>query len=68
MASDAEDRAMRWAIALASRSLGATSPNPIVGCVLVIVGPRISRRVAARRVVHTGDMFATHSCTSPRCS
>ncbi|GAA1753241.1 bifunctional diaminohydroxyphosphoribosylaminopyrimidine deaminase/5-amino-6-(5-phosphoribosylamino)uracil reductase RibD [Luedemannella helvata] len=35
MASDAEDRAMRWAIALASRSIGATSPNPIVGCVIL---------------------------------
>ena len=30
-----EDEAMRRAIALASRGLGTTSPNPVVGCVLL---------------------------------
>lgn len=35
MASPAEDEAMRRAIALAARGLGTTSPNPVVGCVLL---------------------------------
>ncbi|MFY1632486.1 bifunctional diaminohydroxyphosphoribosylaminopyrimidine deaminase/5-amino-6-(5-phosphoribosylamino)uracil reductase RibD [Solwaraspora sp. WMMB335] len=35
MASPSEDEAMRRAIGLALRGLGATSPNPIVGCVLL---------------------------------
>src|SRR5918994_2397400 len=30
-----EDEAMRRAIALAARGLGTTSPNPVVGCVLL---------------------------------
>src|SRR5689334_10442383 len=30
-----EDEAMRRAIVLAARGLGATSPNPVVGCVLL---------------------------------
>src|SRR5690606_5508279 len=33
--AEREDRAMRHAIALAARGLGSTSPNPIVGCVLL---------------------------------
>ncbi len=37
MATDAEARAMRRAIALARNGLGTTSPNPVVGC--VIIGP-----------------------------
>ncbi|MFF5449301.1 bifunctional diaminohydroxyphosphoribosylaminopyrimidine deaminase/5-amino-6-(5-phosphoribosylamino)uracil reductase RibD [Streptomyces sp. NPDC012888] len=36
-APQADVRAMRRAIALAARGLGATSPNPVVGC--VITGP-----------------------------
>ncbi|WP_306214703.1 bifunctional diaminohydroxyphosphoribosylaminopyrimidine deaminase/5-amino-6-(5-phosphoribosylamino)uracil reductase RibD [Actinoplanes sp. RD1] len=32
-----EDEAMRRAIALAARGLGTTSPNPVVGCVLLDV-------------------------------
>lgn len=35
MATPAEAQAMRRAIALASRSLGDTSPNPVVGCVIL---------------------------------
>ena len=31
----AEDRAMRRAVALAARGLGHTSPNPVVGCVIL---------------------------------
>src|SRR5690242_4006697 len=30
-----EDEAMRRAIALAARGLGTTSPNPVVGCLLL---------------------------------
>src|SRR5918994_6092079 len=30
-----EDEAMRRAIALAGRGLGTTSPNPVVGCLLL---------------------------------
>ncbi|MFF7730086.1 bifunctional diaminohydroxyphosphoribosylaminopyrimidine deaminase/5-amino-6-(5-phosphoribosylamino)uracil reductase RibD [Streptomyces sp. NPDC008001] len=35
MATATEADAMRRAIALAARALGATSPNPVVGCVLL---------------------------------
>lgn len=35
MASVSVDEAMRRAIALAARGLGTTSPNPVVGCVLL---------------------------------
>lgn len=35
MATPAEAQAMRRAIALASRALGDTSPNPVVGCVIL---------------------------------
>lgn len=35
MASPAEDSAMLRAIALAARRLGSTSPNPVVGCVIL---------------------------------
>ena len=35
MASLSTDEAMRRAIALAARGLGTTSPNPVVGCVLL---------------------------------
>jgi diaminohydroxyphosphoribosylaminopyrimidine deaminase/5-amino-6-(5-phosphoribosylamino)uracil reductase len=35
MASVSTDQAMRRAIALAARGLGTTSPNPLVGCVLL---------------------------------
>ncbi|MDI3406589.1 bifunctional diaminohydroxyphosphoribosylaminopyrimidine deaminase/5-amino-6-(5-phosphoribosylamino)uracil reductase RibD [Streptomyces cavernicola] len=35
MATAAETAAMRQAIALAARALGATSPNPVVGCVVL---------------------------------
>ncbi|MGK5730721.1 bifunctional diaminohydroxyphosphoribosylaminopyrimidine deaminase/5-amino-6-(5-phosphoribosylamino)uracil reductase RibD [Streptomyces sp. URMC 124] len=38
MATATEADAMRRALALAARALGATSPNPVVGC--VILGPR----------------------------
>lgn len=34
-ASSAEETAMRDAIALAARALGETSPNPVVGCVVL---------------------------------
>jgi len=34
VATQAEHEAMRWAIALAARGLGRTSPNPVVGCVV----------------------------------
>ncbi|MCW2946000.1 MAG: riboflavin biosynthesis protein RibD [Actinoallomurus sp.] len=34
-ASSAEDTAMRRAIALAARAVGDTSPNPVVGCVVL---------------------------------
>lgn len=35
MATPTEDEAMRRAIELAARGLGTTSPNPVVGCVLL---------------------------------
>ena len=35
MASPAEDAAMVRAIALAAHGLGTTSPNPVVGCVIL---------------------------------
>lgn len=35
MASEAETAAMRRAVTLAARGLGATSPNPVVGCVVL---------------------------------
>lgn len=35
MASETETTAMRRAIALAARGLGTTSPNPVVGCVVL---------------------------------
>ncbi|MFE5242669.1 MULTISPECIES: bifunctional diaminohydroxyphosphoribosylaminopyrimidine deaminase/5-amino-6-(5-phosphoribosylamino)uracil reductase RibD [unclassified Streptomyces] len=35
MATAAESTAMRRAITLAARGLGATSPNPVVGCVIL---------------------------------
>ncbi len=38
-----EDEAMRRAIALAARGLGTTSPNPVVGCVLVRDGEIVGR-------------------------
>ena len=36
-----EDEAMRHAVALAARGLGTTSPNPVVGCVLLDDGGEI---------------------------
>ncbi|MEV0848753.1 bifunctional diaminohydroxyphosphoribosylaminopyrimidine deaminase/5-amino-6-(5-phosphoribosylamino)uracil reductase RibD [Streptomyces sp. NPDC049954] len=41
MATAAETAAMRQAIALAARGLGFTSPNPVVGCVLLDASGRI---------------------------
>jgi len=41
MASSAEDVAMRRAIALAARGLGTTSPNPVVGCVILSEDGRV---------------------------
>ncbi|MDN3295776.1 bifunctional diaminohydroxyphosphoribosylaminopyrimidine deaminase/5-amino-6-(5-phosphoribosylamino)uracil reductase RibD [Streptomyces ficellus] len=35
MATEADAHAMRRAIALAARGLGSTSPNPVVGCVVL---------------------------------
>ncbi|MEV8285836.1 hypothetical protein AB0R05_08205, partial [Streptomyces niveus] len=35
MATTADTDAMRRAVALAARALGATSPNPVVGCVIL---------------------------------
>ncbi|NEA19302.1 riboflavin biosynthesis protein RibD, partial [Streptomyces halstedii] len=35
MATTADITAMRRAITLAARGLGATSPNPVVGCVVL---------------------------------
>ena len=35
MASPAEDAAMLRAVSLAARGLGTTSPNPVVGCVIL---------------------------------
>jgi diaminohydroxyphosphoribosylaminopyrimidine deaminase / 5-amino-6-(5-phosphoribosylamino)uracil reductase len=42
VASPAEADAMRRAIALAARGLGSTSPNPIVGCVVLDAEGRIA--------------------------
>jgi diaminohydroxyphosphoribosylaminopyrimidine deaminase/5-amino-6-(5-phosphoribosylamino)uracil reductase len=41
MASVSTDEAMRRAIALAARGLGSTSPNPVVGCVLLDAGGEV---------------------------
>lgn len=35
MVTEAEDAAMRRAISLAAQGLGSTSPNPVVGCVIL---------------------------------
>ena len=35
MAGVSVDEAMRRAVTLAARGLGTTSPNPVVGCVLL---------------------------------
>lgn len=42
MASPAEDEAMQRAIALAARGLGTTSPNPVVGCVILDEDGRVA--------------------------
>lgn len=42
MATPEETEAMRRAIALAARGLGATSPNPVVGCVVLDAGGRVA--------------------------
>ncbi|MET9413751.1 bifunctional diaminohydroxyphosphoribosylaminopyrimidine deaminase/5-amino-6-(5-phosphoribosylamino)uracil reductase RibD [Streptomyces klenkii] len=49
MATATEADAMRRAIALAARALGATSPNPVVGCVILdpqgaVLGEGLHRR------------------------
>lgn len=41
MASETEVAAMRRAVVLAARGLGATSPNPVVGCVILDRSGRI---------------------------
>ncbi|MBA6436339.1 bifunctional diaminohydroxyphosphoribosylaminopyrimidine deaminase/5-amino-6-(5-phosphoribosylamino)uracil reductase RibD [Streptomyces sp. GMR22] len=41
MATAAEAQAMRHAVALAARGLGHTSPNPVVGCVVLDAGGRV---------------------------
>jgi diaminohydroxyphosphoribosylaminopyrimidine deaminase / 5-amino-6-(5-phosphoribosylamino)uracil reductase len=41
MASRAEDEAMRHAIALAAFGLGTTSPNPVMGCVILDAQERV---------------------------
>ena len=41
MASAAEQAAMRRALELAARGLGATSPNPVVGCVVLGADGRV---------------------------
>ncbi|WP_308013779.1 bifunctional diaminohydroxyphosphoribosylaminopyrimidine deaminase/5-amino-6-(5-phosphoribosylamino)uracil reductase RibD [Streptantibioticus parmotrematis] len=41
MATPEETDAMRRAIALAARGLGSTSPNPVVGCVVLDVNGRV---------------------------
>ncbi len=41
LGSEAELTAMRRAIALGERGLGGTSPNPIVGCVILDAGQRV---------------------------
>ncbi|GAA0426017.1 bifunctional diaminohydroxyphosphoribosylaminopyrimidine deaminase/5-amino-6-(5-phosphoribosylamino)uracil reductase RibD [Streptomyces luteireticuli] len=52
MATATEADAMRRAVALAARALGSTSPNPVVGCVLLdaagrVVGEGWHRRAGA---------------------
>ena len=42
MAGSEETDAMRRAIALAARGLGSTSPNPVVGCVVLDAGGRVA--------------------------
>ncbi|WP_171167292.1 bifunctional diaminohydroxyphosphoribosylaminopyrimidine deaminase/5-amino-6-(5-phosphoribosylamino)uracil reductase RibD [Streptomyces sp. I05A-00742] len=42
MATATEADAMRRAIALAARALGSTSPNPVVGCVLLDAAGRVA--------------------------
>ena len=54
-----EDEAMRRAIALAARGLGTTSPNPVVGCILLDAeGERLARRAAAK-LEHMGVEIRT---------
>ena len=42
-----EDEAMGRAIALAARGLGTTSPNPVVGCLLLDADGRVVVAVAS---------------------
>ncbi|WP_078871535.1 bifunctional diaminohydroxyphosphoribosylaminopyrimidine deaminase/5-amino-6-(5-phosphoribosylamino)uracil reductase RibD [Streptomyces caatingaensis] len=42
MATATEADAMRRAVALAARALGSTSPNPVVGCVLLDAAGRVA--------------------------
>jgi diaminohydroxyphosphoribosylaminopyrimidine deaminase/5-amino-6-(5-phosphoribosylamino)uracil reductase len=42
MASETEVAAMRRAVALAARGLGGTSPNPVVGCVVLDADGRVA--------------------------
>ncbi len=42
MATPQETEAMRRAVALAARALGSTSPNPVVGCVVLDAGGRVA--------------------------
>ncbi|WNE99993.1 bifunctional diaminohydroxyphosphoribosylaminopyrimidine deaminase/5-amino-6-(5-phosphoribosylamino)uracil reductase RibD [Streptomyces luomodiensis] len=42
MATAAETQAMRHAVALAARGLGHTSPNPVVGCVILDADGRVA--------------------------
>ncbi|HET9690528.1 MAG TPA: bifunctional diaminohydroxyphosphoribosylaminopyrimidine deaminase/5-amino-6-(5-phosphoribosylamino)uracil reductase RibD [Acidimicrobiales bacterium] len=41
-ATPIEEAAMRRAVVLAARGLGATSPNPVVGCVVLDTGGRVT--------------------------
>nr|WP_237404550.1 bifunctional diaminohydroxyphosphoribosylaminopyrimidine deaminase/5-amino-6-(5-phosphoribosylamino)uracil reductase RibD [Streptomyces sp. SN-593] len=42
MATSAEADAMRRAVALSARALGATAPNPVVGCVILDAAGRVA--------------------------
>ena len=66
--SDDEDAAyMRRALRLAARAAGRTSPNPLVGAVIVrdglVVGEGYHRAAGeAQRPAHVGAVLIGHGC------
>jgi diaminohydroxyphosphoribosylaminopyrimidine deaminase/5-amino-6-(5-phosphoribosylamino)uracil reductase len=48
MTTNSDQKFISYALKLAQRNLGGTSPNPVVGCVIVHEGKIISSGITAR--------------------